>query len=125
MKLVILDVILTVFHLIIIGFNLLGWIWEPTRKIHFGFAMITLFCWLVLGIWFGLGYCPITEWQWDVKVSLGEKNLPASFIKYFVDRLIGVNLNPILVDICTVLFFLLAIIASIKVNFFNKRVKLQ
>ena len=125
MNLVILDVLLTIFHMIIIGFNLLGWIWKPTKKIHFWFAMITLFCWVVLGLWYGLGYCPITDWQWNVKAQLGEQNLPASFVKYFVDKLTGLNVSANLIDICTLLFFLLAIIASIKVNFFNKKVKPQ
>jgi Protein of Unknown function (DUF2784) len=125
MNLVILDVLLTIFHLIIICFNLLGWIWKPTKKIHFWFAMITLFCWVVLGIWYGLGYCPITDWQWNIKAQLGEQDLPASFIKYFVDKITGLNVNSNLIDICTVLFFLLAIIASIKANFFNKTVKPQ
>jgi hypothetical protein len=125
MNLVILDVLLTIFHLIIIGFNLLGWIWKPTKKIHFWFAIITLFCWVVLGLWYGLGYCPITDWQWNIKVQLGEQNLPASFIKYFADQLTGLNINATIIDVCTVLFFLLAIIASNKVNFFNKKVKPQ
>lgn len=125
MNLVILDVLLTIFHMIIIGFNLLGWIWKPTKKIHFWFAMITLFCWVVLGLWYGLGYCPITDWQWNIKVQLGEQNLPASFIKYFVDKLTGLNINATIIDFCTVLFFLLAIVASIKVNFLNKTVKHQ
>lgn len=125
MKLVILDILLTIFHLIVVSFNLLGWIWNPTKVIHFWFTIITLFCWVVLGIWYGFGYCPITDWQWNVKTQLGEQNLPASFIKYFIDKLTGLNVNSNLIDICTVLFFMLAIVASIKVNFFNKKVKPQ
>lgn len=123
MALVALDFLLTIIHLFIIGFNLLGWIWKPTRKLHFYFAMTTLFCWVVLGIWYGLGYCPITDWQWNIKAQLGEHNLPASFIKYFVDKLTGLNVNSNLIDFSTALFFLLAITASIKVNFFTKKVK--
>lgn len=125
MALVALDFLLTIIHLFVIGFNLLGWIWKPTRKLHFYFAMTTLFCWVVLGIWYGLGYCPITDWQWNIKTQLGEQNLPASFIKYFVDKLTGLNVNSNLIDFCTALFFLLAIIASTKVNFFTKKVKPQ
>lgn len=123
MALVALDFLLTIIHLFVIGFNLLGWIWKPTRKLHFYFAMTTLFCWVVLGIWYGLGYCPITDWQWNIKTQLGEQNLPASFIKYFVDKLTGLNVNSNLIDFCTALFFLLAITASIKANFFTKKVK--
>lgn len=125
MSLVVLDELLTILHLIIIGFNLLGWIDQSTRKIHFWFAMLTLSCWTILGIWFGLGYCPITDWQWDIKTQLGEQNLPGSFIKYFADKLIGTNINSDLIDALTLVFFLVAIICSIKFNFFNKKVKFQ
>lgn len=120
MSLMVLDFLLTILHLFIIGFNLLGWIWKATKKLHFWFAMATLGCWTILGIWFGLGYCPNTDWQWNVKTQLGEQNLPASFIKYFADKITSSNINSDLIDACTLLFFIAAIVCSIKVNFFNK-----
>ena len=125
MGLMVLDCLLTILHLIIIGFNLLGWIFKSTRKIHFWFAMLTLSCWLILGIWFGLGYCPITDWQWHIKTQLGEQNLPDSFVKYFADQLMGTSINSDLVDALTLSLFLVAIVYSIKLNFFNKEVKSQ
>lgn len=125
MSLMVLDNLLTILHLIIIGFNLLGWIYPSTRKIHFCFAMLTLSCWTILGIWYGLGYCPITDLQWDVKTQLGEQNLPGSFIKYFADKLTGASINSDLIDALTLGFFLFAIGCSIKLNFFNKKVKFQ
>ena len=121
MSLALLDVLLSILHLLIIGFNLFGWIFKATRRIHFWFTMLTLSCWTILGIWFGLGYCPITDWQWQVKEKLGEKNLPDSFIKYFVDKVTGANSNAEWIDILTLGFFLLAIAISIKLNFFHKK----
>ncbi len=121
MDLALLDVLLSILHLLIIGFNLFGWIFKATRRIHFWFTMLTLSCWTLLGIWFGLGYCPITDWQWQVKEKLGEKNLPDSFIKYFVDKVTGANSNAELIDILTLGFFLIAIAISIKLNFFHKK----
>src|SRR5450756_437447 len=75
-----LDIFLTFFHLIIIGFILFGWIWPATRKMHFICVLATAASWLLLGLWFGVGYCPVTDWQWQVKAKLGEHDLPASFI---------------------------------------------
>ncbi|WP_379086993.1 DUF2784 domain-containing protein [Pedobacter sp. UC225_65] len=121
MDLALLDVLLSILHLLMIGFNLFGWIFKATRRIHFWFTMLTLSCWTLLGIWFGLGYCPITDWQWKVKEKLGEKNLPDSFIKYFVDKVTGANSNAELIDILTLGFFLIAIAISIKLNFFHKK----
>ena len=122
MSLVVLDFLFTILHLFIIGFNLFGWIIKQTRKLHFWFAMLTLACWTILGIWYGLGYCPITDWQWNIKTKLGERNLPGSFIKYFADKITGTNINSDLIDALTLGLFLIAIICSIRVNFFRKRV---
>ncbi|RZJ77378.1 MAG: DUF2784 family protein [Flavobacterium sp.] len=123
MSLVTLDYLFTILHLIIIGFNLFGWIFKSTRKIHFWFAMLTLSCWTILGIWFGLGYCPITDWQWDIKTQLGEQNLPGSFIKYFADKVTGSAINADFIDALTAGLFLVAIVCSVKVNFFARRFK--
>lgn len=116
----ILDYLLTVLHLVIIGLNLFAWIWPKTRKLHLYVIGITLACWLILGIWYGLGYCPITDWQWQVKTKLGETNLPNSFIKYHLDRLTGRNIPDTTVDIITLGSFLIAIVCSVKVNFSPK-----
>jgi hypothetical protein len=76
------DISLTVLHLVVIGFNLFGWIWPRTRRAHLIVVAATAFCWLVPGIRFGIGYCPITDWQWQVKAKLGEHHLPPSFITW-------------------------------------------
>lgn len=115
------DFLFTVLHLVIIGFNLLGWIWASTRKLHFAMVLLTACSWLLLGIWFGLGYCPITDWQWQIKESLGEKNLPNSFIKYFADKISGQNVPADFIDIATAVCFAIATLLSVYVNFIKKK----
>ena len=112
-----LDIFLTIVHLAIIGFNLLGWIWPATRKAHLGCVALTAGSWFILGIWYGMGYCPITDWQWQVKTKLGETNLPASFIKYYADKISGNNISSHFIDTITLGLFVLAIILSLFVNF--------
>lgn len=121
MSLALLDGLFSILHLLIIGFNLFGWLFKATRRIHFWFAMLTLACWTILGIWFGLGYCPITDWQWQIKEKMGEQNLPASFIKYFADKVTGTSINAELIDYLTLGLFLIAIAISIKLNFFTRK----
>lgn len=116
-----LDQFYTILHLLIIGFNLLGWIWPKTRKAHFISILLTAGSWFLLGIWFGLGYCPVTDWQWQVKEKLGEKHLPVSFIEYFGEKILGLSLNTSLVNIVTVSAFLLAAMFSVYVNFFLEK----
>jgi len=118
-----LDIFYTCIHLLIIGFNLFGWIWPKTRKLHVIVVIVTLLCWFGLGIWYGWGYCPVTEWQWDVKEKLGETNLPNSFVKYFADKITGKDFPPALVDRVTLISFLAAISITIYVNFMRKSFK--
>ncbi len=107
-----LDFLLTLLHLLIIGFNLFGWIWHSTRKPHFYLVIATIFSWVVLGFWYGFGYCPVTDWQWQVKAKLGERDLPNSFIKYFADKLTGMDISADLIDTVTAVSFGAVVILS-------------
>jgi hypothetical protein len=118
-----LDAFFTILHLALIGFNLFAWIWSRTRKAHLITIACTVASWFILGIWFGWGYCPITDWQWQIKEKLGETNLPNSFIKYFADKITGKNFDPSVVDKFTVTLFAAAALISVYVNLFKKRRK--
>jgi len=114
------DILLTLAHFVLIGFNLFGWIWKKTRKAHLITVTATAFSWFVLGIWFGWGYCPITDWQWKVKEKLGETNLPNSFIKYYAVKISGKNIDPSIVDTATLISFLIVFVLTIYFNFFKR-----
>jgi hypothetical protein len=118
-----LDALLTVLHILIITINLFGWILPSTRKFHFAFVLITAFCWFVLGIWFGMGYCPITDWQWRIKEQLGERNLPASFITYYINKITGKNFSDSFINLFTVILFVLTFLLSVYFNFVKKKEK--
>ncbi|SHE59634.1 DUF2784 domain-containing protein [Pedobacter caeni] len=125
MNLNVLDYFYTLIHLLIIGFNLFAWAFPATRRLHLYGVAVTLGCWLILGIWYGIGYCPVTDWQWQVKEQLGEQNLPNSFVKYYADKISGTSVDASLIDAFTAGFFLLSIIISVYLNFFHKKTKLQ
>lgn len=115
------DLLYTLLHLVIIAFNLLGWIWPATRRLHFISVVLTAGSWLVLGIWFGIGYCPITDWQWQVKEKLGETNLPVSFIKYYADKISGQSFDAGFINYITAISFAVAALLSVYFNFFHKK----
>lgn len=115
-----LDITYTVLHVLIIGFNLVGWIWRATRRWHLYCVLLTAASWLLLGIWYGIGYCPLTEWQWRVKSQLGETDLPNSFIKYQIDKLTGIDAAPLWIDTVTAVSFGIVFVISIYLNFFKK-----
>ena len=118
-----LNIVFTIAHLALVAFNLTGWIWKRTRKAHFITLLITAASWFILGIWYGWGYCPLTDWHWDVKTKLGERNLPNSFIKYFADKLTGSAIDPSIIDAITLGSLVAAVLASVYVNFILPQVK--
>jgi hypothetical protein len=113
----ILDIFFVVFHTSIIFFNLFGWIWRKTRKLNLILLLITGSSWLFLGLIVGtLGYCPLTDFHFSVLNKLGISDLPSSYVKYLVDRLTGLDLNPSLVDNVTLYSFLAALGFSLLLN---------
>src|SRR6185295_2709934 len=116
-----LDIFLTILHLVIILFNLFGWIFRSTRKLHLVSVFVTAASWFILGIWFGMGYCPVTDWQWSVKEKLGERNLPSNFIEYFAEKISGRDFSPQLVDTAIAVCFGLAVLLSLYVNFVRRK----
>jgi hypothetical protein len=113
----ILDIVIIVFHTSLIIFNLFGWIWKKTRRFNLLTLLLTGASWLFLGLIFGsLGYCPLTDWHFDILVKLGETDLPDSYIKYMVNRLTGFDLASSLVDAVTLYLFLAALVISVYIN---------
>ena len=111
-----LDYFFVVFHGSLVLFNLTGWLWRQTRRIHLISISMTILSWFGLGILYGWGYCPCTEWHWQVKYKLGETDLPYSYVKYYVDKLTGVSWDPLAVDATVVILGLLAFTLS---GYFN------
>ena len=112
----VLDVVFIVFHTSLVLFNMTGWIWRRTRRMHLLTIGLTVLSWFGLGIFYGWGYCPSTDWHWQVKRALGETNLPSSYIKYYLDGLTGVTWDPAIVDAGVALLGLAALILSASLN---------
>lgn len=104
------------FHLLLIAFNLTGWIWTRTRRLHLVVITLTIVSWFGLGIYYGWGYCALTDWHWQVKRALGETGLPGSFVKYYADRATGMDWSGRLVDQVVLIAGLTALGASVWVN---------
>lgn len=125
--LTILDHLLTLAHILVIGFNLTGWMWRKTRVGHRWMVGITAASWFLLGPWYGWGYCFLTDWHWQVKRALGETGLPGSFIKYMADKSTGGDIDSVWVDMLTLVAFVavigLTVVMAIRDR--NNPVKMQ
>lgn len=93
-----LDYFFTVFHSSVVLFVLVGWAWRKTRRIHVILSGLIMLSWFGLGVCFGWGYCPCTDWHWAIKRELGARHLPDSYITYHLDRLTGISWEPLMVD---------------------------
>jgi len=107
-----LDYFFIVFHGSLVIFDLTGWAWRRTRRIHLITIGLTILSWFGLGIFCGWGYCPCTDLHWEVKRKLGETNLPNSYVKYYVDKLTEFTWDPLVVDAVVLILGLLAFTLS-------------
>ncbi len=114
------DKSLLIFHALFMVFNMIGWAWHKTQKINLITLLITASSWFILGIFYGIGYCPLTDLHWEILHKLGQKDLPSSYVKYLADSITGLDFNPTFVEYCTAVFFFSALGISLYINFFGK-----
>ena len=112
-----LDIFFLVFHTLLIFFNLFGWLIKPLRKANLIVLLLTGGSWFILGIFYGIGFCPLTEFHWQVLHKLGQYNLPDSYISYLIERFTGFLPGAKITDILTVVFYFIALGLSLVVNF--------
>jgi len=111
-----LDKFFFIFHSSLIVFILFGWIWKKTRLANLIVILMTSFSWTILGIWYGFGFCPCTDWHWQVRVKLGYYDMPSTYTKFLIDSLTGLDVSPKLVDTLAVSLLILAFAASVFTN---------
>lgn len=110
-----------IFHTVLVLFNLFGWLHPKTRKFHFYSLVITLFSWGILGIWYGFGYCLLTDWHYQVLRELGETGMPNSYIAFLIEKFTGWLPGTDLVNNWTLMLTAVALVCSIWVNLVRKK----
>ncbi len=111
-----LDWFFTVFHSLLILFNITGWAWKKTRKLNLAVILLTAGSWFILGLFYGIGYCPLTDWHWNVLYRLGERGLPPSYTQYLIDRVTGIELTSSQADLLTGGGLAIAFVISLVLN---------
>ena len=111
-----LNIFFFVFHSALILFNLLGWTWRKTRRANLVLLLLTVFSWFVLGIWYGFGYCPCTDWHWQVRYRMGYMDMSPSYLVFLIRTFTGLEAGKGLVDVFAVPLLLGALAASVATN---------
>lgn len=119
--LVALDISFLVLHTALIFFNLFGWGWEKTRRLHLWSIAVTAGGWIAFAPWYGLGYCPCTDWHWKVKRALGEGDLPNNYLTYLFDTWTGIAITDGFAERLAWMSLLPALILSIVLNLRDRR----
>ena len=91
--LVFLDHAFLVAHTGLIFFNLFGWAWRKTLRLNLLSIFLTAGSWVAFAPWYGLGYCPCTDWHWQVKWGLGQTDLPNNYLTYLFDAWTGIAVS--------------------------------
>jgi hypothetical protein len=112
----VLNIFFFLFHTVFTLFNVVGWMFTNTRKLHLITMVLTAGSWFVLGIWYGWGYCFCTDWHWQVREALGYRDHSNSYIHFLILKITGLDVNPGLVDTVTVIVFAVSMLASLWVN---------
>ena len=107
---------LVIGHSALVLFNTLGWIVRRWRRANLVLLLLTGASWFGLGMFYGLGYCPLTDWHWAVLRRLGETDLPRSYIQYLLVRLLGVEFSAATVDAAVAVGFFAALLISVIAN---------
>ena len=90
-----------VFHTAWIAFTCLGWIWKRTRPWQLAAVALTALSWVLLGFWYGWGYCPLTEWHWQVRARLGHTD-PPSYVQFLIREFTGADIGARPADVLAV-----------------------
>jgi len=112
-----LDLFFYTFHIILILFNTFGWVFKKTRKANLICLLVTFLSWFGLGLIYGIGYCPLTDWHWEVKNKLGQGPLPANYIQHLFEKFLGLNFSNQTVEYLTFGVLFSSLILSIGLNF--------
>jgi hypothetical protein len=109
-----------VLHSAWIGFNTLGWIWRRTRPWQLASVSLTALSWFGLGARYGWGYCPCTDWHWQVRARLGHVD-PPSYVQLLIRQVAGVDPPPIVADALAVVTLAVSALLGVALTIRDRR----
>lgn len=117
-----LNVAFFAFHSAWILFNCFGWMWKRARLWHLAAVTLTGLSWFGLGFWYGWGFCPCTDWHWQVRARLGYDD-PPSYIQLLIRNLIGIDPDPALADLLAVVTLIVSAAFSAALTIRDRRAR--
>ena len=120
-----LNIFFLFFHTAFTLFNIIGWAFPKTRKLHLITMLLTVGSWFVLGIWMGWGYCACTDWHWQVREAMGIFDRSDSYIHFLLLKITGRDFDTQWVESTTLIVFSICLLLSIGLNIRDRRKRLS
>ncbi len=108
-------------HNLLILFVLTGWLWCRARPWHLGLCVLTGLSWTLLGLIYGWGYCPLTDWHWQIREQLDYQQDPNSYLKLLFDSATGLSANAVVIDVLAVISLIAAAALNVGLMLMSRR----
>ena len=119
-----LNILFFLFHTVILVFNLIGWMFRRTRRLHIVCLGATLFSWFVMGYWKGIGYCICTDWHFHIRREMGIKDNVHSYLQLIAKSFFDADMDRMTSDLSAgggLLFILLATLVVWTMDMFRTK----
>ncbi len=107
------DIGFYIFHTVLIGFNMCGWIWKRTRLWHLITMGLTTFSWFAMGAFYGWGYCLCTDWHFQIREQLGKHDTVTTYVQLMSETFLGLPMSQRTSDILAGSVYLLIVLATV------------
>jgi len=111
-----LNIFFFIIHTALTLFNIVGWAFPKTRKLHLITTLLLRFSCFVFGICYGWGYFACTDLHWQVRETLGYNDRSDSYIHFLLLHITGKDFSKQFVNTGTLIVFLLTAILSVWLN---------
>lgn len=112
-----------VFHTALIFFNVFGWLWKRTRRWNLITLGLTAVSWLLMGLWYGIGYCVCTDVHYRIRTAMGIDDPSGSYLQLLIWKLSGWWPAESLVNTWAGIVFGAAVLGSVVTNVLDWRRK--
>ena len=111
------DSFFNLLHVFVVLVNCFGWAYKGTLKLNLAFLVITISSWCLLGIFYGIGFCFLTELHSIALNSIVYTKIPFSYLDYLLIERIGIKIDSTSISLISISAIFLSLTISIKKNF--------
>lgn len=110
------DNIFNILHILAILINCFGWAFSKTLKLNLWFLLLTISSWSILGLFFGIGFCFLTEVHSLALGLIGSPSINFSYLDYLLLVKLKIPISSNTISILSILAVFTSLGISIKKN---------